>query len=138
MVSVIRAPQRIVRRDMDSMRARKDIFAPGPQKPAGAVKDDHWVLTAVENVDVVLAVDANGRHLAIAPAIRQFPQLSLTSYRYSPSPIVIVMTRLLPAVQARLREHAVIRQAAGGTAQRHEALVRGMFRELFCDRYGWR
>src|SRR5215213_9550797 len=43
-VSVVGAPQRIVGRNVDAVRARKKVFAPGPQELAGSVKDKHRML----------------------------------------------------------------------------------------------
>src|SRR5690242_8550607 len=70
------------------------------------------MLAAVEDVDVVLAVHANGGNLPIAPAIGQLAPV------FSDLVAVVAFAngdchgRFLPAVPDRLREHPPIRQAS--------------------------
>ena len=53
------------------MRAREDALAPGAEEIAVAVEHDHRVLAAVEDVDVVVAVDADAADFLERPAGRQ-------------------------------------------------------------------
>ncbi len=70
-VAVVGAVDRLVRPHMDAMRAIEETLAPGAQKFAVAVEDDHRVLAAIEDVDIVLGVDADPRNFLQRPAIGQ-------------------------------------------------------------------
>src|ERR1019366_9510657 len=67
-VAVIGAPQRVVRRDIDAMRAHEQALAPGAQEPPLAVEHHHRVRAAVKDKNVVAAVDPDRGDLAIGPA----------------------------------------------------------------------
>src|SRR5262245_947001 len=59
----------LVRADMDAVCARAEqTLAPGAQKIALVVKDDDWVLAAVEDIDVVLGIDCHPGHIDEFPA----------------------------------------------------------------------
>ena len=62
---------RVVGSHVHAMGTGEHAFAPGTQKVALAVEHDHRMLAAVEHVDVVVAIDANGANLVERPAIRQ-------------------------------------------------------------------
>src|SRR6516225_4087459 len=67
--AIVGQEYRVVRRHVDAMRPRILPFAPRAQKIALAVEDHHWVLAAIEDVDVVLAVDADPADFFERPAI---------------------------------------------------------------------
>jgi hypothetical protein len=67
-IAVVGAPQRVIRRDMDAVRAGEQALAPGSQEIAGAIEDDHRMLAAAEDIDVVAAIDTDRGDLAIGPS----------------------------------------------------------------------
>src|SRR5712691_2447284 len=75
MYAVIHTVDHIIRADMDAMRAGAEHpLAPGAQEVAVAIKDNHRVLAAVEDVHVVLGVHRDASHVDKLPARRElFP-----------------------------------------------------------------
>src|SRR5712691_5080815 len=73
--AIIHTVDHIIRADMDAMRAgAEQALAPGAQEVAVAIKDDHRVLAAVEDVHVVLGVHRDASHVDKLPARRElFP-----------------------------------------------------------------
>ena len=49
-----------------------DILAPGPPKFSIAIKDDDGMSAARENVDIILAINADGSSIAVRVAGREF------------------------------------------------------------------
>jgi hypothetical protein len=71
-VAIVGAIDRFaVRPHVDAVRAIEDAFAPASQEVAVAVEHAHRMRTTIEDVDVVLAVDADCRHVAEDPAVGQ-------------------------------------------------------------------
>ena len=62
-------PQVIVQ----AVRTVEYPFTPGAQEAAVAIEDDHRVRTAIEHVDIVVAIDADRTHVAVPPAGGQLP-----------------------------------------------------------------
>jgi hypothetical protein len=71
-VAVIGAIEIVVGIDVQAVRAREQAFAETPDEIAVAVEHDHRMLAAIEDVDAVLAVDADGSDVGELPAVRQF------------------------------------------------------------------
>jgi hypothetical protein len=63
MAGIVGQKHRIVRRHVNAMGARILPLAPGAQKIAGAVENHHWVLAAVEHIDIIVFVDPDGADL---------------------------------------------------------------------------
>ena len=59
-VAVVGAIEIVVGVDVQPVRAMEDALAPGAQEIALAVEHHHGVLAAIEDVDLVLAVDGDG------------------------------------------------------------------------------
>src|SRR5580692_12984 len=72
MAAIVREEHRIVWRHVDAVGSRILPLTPRPQKVALAIEDDHRVLTAVEHVNVVVAIDADPANLLEGPAVGQF------------------------------------------------------------------
>jgi hypothetical protein len=72
MAAIVREEHRIVWRHVDAVGSRILPLTPRPQKIALAIENDHRVLTAVEDIDVVVAIDANPANLLERPAVGQF------------------------------------------------------------------
>ena len=70
-VAVVGAIKTVVRVNVQPMRAAKQAFAPTPDEIAVAIQHDHRVLTAIEDIDTVLAVDRNRCDIGELPAVRQ-------------------------------------------------------------------
>ena len=70
-VAVVGAIDGVVWPHVDAVRAMESALAPRFDEVALAVEHDHRVLAAVEDVDAVLAVDADGSRIAELPTIRQ-------------------------------------------------------------------
>ena len=70
-VAVVGAVERVVAVDMDAVRAAEQAFAPRAQEVAVAVEHHHRMLAAIEDIDVVLAVDGHGGDVAELPAVGQ-------------------------------------------------------------------
>ena len=70
-VAVVGAVEQLIRPDMDAVGALEHALAPGPQEVAVAVEHDHRVFAAVEDIDVVVAVDAHRADLLQAPSVGQ-------------------------------------------------------------------
>src|SRR5712664_2064342 len=73
--AIIHTVDHIIRADMDAMGAAAEhALAPGAQEVAIAIKDNHRVLAAVEDVHVVLGVHRDASHVDELPARRElFP-----------------------------------------------------------------
>jgi hypothetical protein len=59
------------------MGARILPLAPGAQKIAVAVENHHRVLAAIEDIDIVVPVDADAADLLERPAIGQFRPIGI-------------------------------------------------------------
>src|SRR5579863_4825110 len=68
MGAVVGEPDCIIGSHMHAMRAWKHAFAPGSQEIALAIEDDHRVFAAIENVDIVVAVDPDRADFMKTPA----------------------------------------------------------------------
>jgi hypothetical protein len=65
MVAVIGQPDRLVGRHENAVRADENAFAPGPQQITLSVEHAHRMLAAIEGVDIVVLVDADGRDIGV-------------------------------------------------------------------------
>src|SRR5947209_4245306 len=72
MAAIVGEVDRLVRPYMHAVRARVLPLAPGAQELAVTVEHHHRVVAAIEHIDVVLRVDADGAHFLERPAVRQF------------------------------------------------------------------
>jgi hypothetical protein len=54
---------------VDAVGSRILLLTPRSQKVALAIEDDHRVLTAVEHINVVAAIDADAANLLEGPAV---------------------------------------------------------------------
>src|SRR5262249_7769155 len=70
-IAVIGAVEVVVAVDVQAMGAPEDALAPGSQEASRAVEDDHRVGAAVEDVDLILAVDADRGDVRQLPPFRQ-------------------------------------------------------------------
>ena len=71
-VAVVGAIEIVVGIDVQAVGAREQAFAPTLDEIAVAVEHDHRVFAAIEDVDAVLAVDADRGDVGELPAVRQF------------------------------------------------------------------
>ena len=69
MIAVIGAVEIVVGVDVQAVRALEDALAPGAQEIALAVEHHHGVLAAIEDVDLVLAVDGDGADVHELPVV---------------------------------------------------------------------
>jgi len=69
MAAVVGQEHRVVRRHVNPVRPRVLALTPGAQKIALAIEDQHRVLAAVEDINVVVAVDTNPANLLERPAV---------------------------------------------------------------------
>ena len=53
------------------------------------IEDDHWVLAAIEHIDVVAAINTDAADLLEGPAVGYFAQSALTRYLNWPLPPII-------------------------------------------------
>src|SRR6185437_1539070 len=67
-VAIVGAPDRVIRTDMHAVRAVEQALAPGTEEVARPIEHRHRVFAAGEDVDVVLAVDADGGDLPVMPS----------------------------------------------------------------------
>jgi hypothetical protein len=67
-IAVVGQPYRVVGRHEHAVRARKQTFAERAQEVSVAVEYDHRMLAAIEDVDVVVPVDADVADLLERPA----------------------------------------------------------------------
>src|SRR5215471_500845 len=83
--AIIHTVDHIIRADMDTMRTGAEhALAPGAQEVAIAIKDNHRVLTAVEDVHVVLGVHRDASHVDELPARRElFPIFHRSKEQYA-------------------------------------------------------
>src|SRR6185295_14076047 len=72
MVPVIGQVEHIVLVDVETVRALEYALTPGAQEVAVAIEHDDRVLAAIEDVDLILAVNADGGNVLEAPAVGQF------------------------------------------------------------------
>jgi glyoxylate carboligase len=70
-VAIIGQPDGIVRRHEHAVRARKQTFAERAEEAAVAVEHDHRMLAAIENVDIVVLIDADAADFLKRPARRR-------------------------------------------------------------------
>src|SRR6266498_844731 len=70
-IAVVSAEHRLIGRHGKAVGAREDLLTPRTQEVAVAIEDHHGVLTAVEDVDVVLRVHPNRTNFLKRPAIWQ-------------------------------------------------------------------
>ena len=70
-VAVVGAVEVVVRIDVQAVRALEDALAPGAQEVALPIEHHHGVLAAIEDVDLVLAVDGDGADVHELPAVGQ-------------------------------------------------------------------
>src|SRR5580692_4492247 len=66
--AIVGQEHRVVGRYVDAMRPWILTLAPRAQEIALAVEDDHRVLTPIEDIDVVVTVDADPSDLLEGPA----------------------------------------------------------------------
>src|SRR3954467_9957406 len=71
MSTVVGEEHRIVRCYVDAVRTRVLALAPRSQEVAFAVEHHHRMVSAIEDVDIVVAVDPDPTDLLERPAIRQ-------------------------------------------------------------------
>src|SRR5262245_30648916 len=71
MVPVIGQVEYIVLVDVETVRTLEYALAPRAQEIAVAVEHDDGVLAAIEDIDLILAVDADGGNVLEAPAVGQ-------------------------------------------------------------------
>ena len=57
--AIVGEPDRVVGRHEDAVGAGKHSFSEGAQEIAVAVEHDHWMLAAIEHIDIVVPVDAD-------------------------------------------------------------------------------
>ena len=69
-VAVVGAVEIVVGVDVHAVRALEQALAPRAQEIALAIEHDHRVLAAIEDVDPILAVHADRRHVLEIPARR--------------------------------------------------------------------
>jgi hypothetical protein len=69
MAAVVGQEHGVVGSHMDAVRPRILTLAPGSQKVALAIEDDHRVFTAVEDINIIVAVDADPANLLKGPAV---------------------------------------------------------------------
>src|SRR5215467_9060348 len=71
-IAVVGAIERVGCIDVEPVRAAEHTLAPGAQEISLAVEHHHGMLSAVENVNLVLAVDCDRGDVLERPAVRQF------------------------------------------------------------------
>jgi hypothetical protein len=70
--AVIRAIEEVVGVDVQPMRAWKRAFAPRGEEVAIRVEDNHRVVSAIEHIHAVLAVNSHGCNVLELPPLWQF------------------------------------------------------------------
>src|SRR5262245_14945374 len=70
-IAVIGAIERVVCVDVEPVRAAEHALPPGAQKVSITVEHHHGMLPAVENIDLVLAVDRDRGDVLERPTVRQ-------------------------------------------------------------------
>ena len=68
-IVVVGQVDRVVRPHVDAVRALEDALAPRAQHVAVLVEDDDRMVAAVKRVDLVLAIDADGRDVVQIPSV---------------------------------------------------------------------
>src|SRR5262249_11587433 len=101
-VAVVGAVEGVVAVDMDAVRATEQAFAPRAQEVALAVEYHHGMLTAVEDVHVVLAVDRDRRDIAELPAVGQLrpvlhDALTMRAGAYGCGHVFLLWTLAMPS-----------------------------------------
>ena len=79
--AVVGEEHRVVRGHVDAVRPRVLALAPGAQKVAVAVEHDHRVLAAVEDIEVVAAVDPDAPTSLKDQPSGSLAQSAMTRYR---------------------------------------------------------
>ena len=74
---IVGQEHRVVGRHMDAMSPRVLAFAPRAEEVAGAVEDHHRMLAAIEDVDIILAVDADPADFFERPALGKFRPIGI-------------------------------------------------------------
>ena len=69
MAAIVGQKHGVVWSHVDAVSPWIPAFAPGSQKVALAIEDDHRVLTAAEHINVVVAIDADPANLLEGPAV---------------------------------------------------------------------
>src|SRR5580700_4356866 len=72
MAAIVGQVDRLVPADMDAVRAGILSLAPGAQEITLAIEHHHRMVAAIEDVDIVLRIDANRADFLEGPAVRQF------------------------------------------------------------------
>ena len=70
-VAVVGAVEIVVRVDVQAVRALEQALAPALEEVAVAIEHHHRMLAAIEDVDVVLAVDRDRADVGQIPAVGQ-------------------------------------------------------------------
>jgi len=71
MVSIIGAVDAPIVADMNAVRPGEYPLAPGANDRSVPVEHDHWVVAAIEEIDIVVAVDGDSGHIAYLQPVRQ-------------------------------------------------------------------
>ena len=96
MDAIIYTVDHIIRADMDAMRAgAEQALTPGAQEVAIAIKDNHRVLAAVEDVHVVLGVHRDASHVDELQPDGSFSQFSTGVKSSMPLPTTVAIMCLL-------------------------------------------
>src|SRR5262252_1158951 len=121
-IAVVGAIERVVCIDVEAVRAAEHTLPPGAQEISLAVEHHHGMLPAVENVNLVLAVDCDRGDVLERPTVRQFrpvfhhPIAMLTTaqnYRHSCPPICPTIRHLLALPDGcRTRLRCILRAMA--------------------------
>src|SRR5271165_634561 len=69
----------VIRRHMDAVRTRILSLAPRAQETARPVEHHHRVLAAIENINIVVAVDADAADFLERPALGQFRPIGINT-----------------------------------------------------------
>src|SRR5229473_1519793 len=77
MSAVVCQEHRVVGRDVDAVSAWVLCFAPGTQEVAGAVEHHHRMLAAVEDINVIVPIDADPADFLERPAVWQLRPISV-------------------------------------------------------------
>ena len=72
MPAIVGQEHRVVGRHMDAVRSRVLALAPGAQEVAFAVEDHHRMVAAIEDIDIVFAVDTDPADFLERPALGKF------------------------------------------------------------------
>src|ERR1700741_2928936 len=70
MAAIVGQKDHVVGRHMDPVGPRIPLLAPRAQKIAPAIEDDHRVVAAIEDIDIVVAIDTYTADLFEGPSVR--------------------------------------------------------------------